>query len=96
MGIQISLYRHIDKSSESIQYEQGQEIIKCGILLKKARRNPFKQWKEKFVIVTVGHLIWFPVDSRGVANGVVAITDYMRKHQREMSRIYFILFNSFG
>lgn len=74
----------VDQSSDPIQYEQGAEILKCGILLKKASHNPFKRWKEKFVIVTVGHLIWFPVDASGVANGVVAITDTMRKQQRVM------------
>ena len=86
-GYQIEYSFHVDKSTDSIQYEQGSEIIKCGILLKKAPRNLFKRWKAKFVIVTVGHLIWFPVDNDSLANGVLAVTDTMRKHQREMSTL---------
>lgn len=75
----------LDKTADPILYEQGAEILKCGILLKKASGNVFKRWKEKFVVVTYGHLIWFPIDPAGIGNGSVAITDKMRKNQHEMS-----------
>ena len=83
---------YLDKTAYPIQFEEGAEIIKCGILLKKASKNPFKRWKQKFVVVTVGHLYWFPIDSSAAANGVVAITEKMRKNRHEMS--ISILFSS--
>ena len=60
-------------------------MLKCGILLKKASNNVFRIWREKYVVVTIGKLLWFPLPSGHLQDCEVLITDKMRKHQREMS-----------
>ena len=59
--------------------------MKCGILKKKASRNPVMHWKEKYVIITIGKLIWLPISSGMREKGDITITDRMRKKQHCMS-----------
>lgn len=59
--------------------------MKCGILKKKASKNPVMHWKEKYVIITIGKLIWLPISSGMREKGDITITDRMRKKQHCMS-----------
>lgn len=69
-----------------MRFEEGAEIIKCGILKKKASKNPINHWQDKYVIITIGKLIWFPLSSSMITKGDIIITDKMRKSQHFMSR----------
>ena len=59
--------------------------MKCGILKKKASKNLVMHWKEKYVIITIGKLIWFPISSGMREKGDITITEKMRKKQHCMS-----------
>ena len=51
----------VDRDATPVRFEEGAEIIKCGILKKKASKNPINHWQDKYVIITIGKLIWFPL-----------------------------------
>ncbi|KAK8817029.1 hypothetical protein WA556_002927, partial [Blastocystis sp. ATCC 50177/Nand II] len=74
----------LDKESAPARFEEGAEILKCGILKKKASKNPVMHWKEKYVIITIGKLIWLPISSGMREKGDITITDRMRKKQHCM------------
>lgn len=80
----LGLLEMLDKHSAPVRLEGGAEVLKCGILLKKASNNVFRIWREKYVVVTIGKLLWFPLPSGHLQDCEVLITDKMRKHQREM------------
>ena len=62
-------------------------MLKCGVLLKKSTHNLFRLWKEKFVIVTIGKIIWFPLPPYRRRAGDITITDAMRAQQHELGTI---------
>lgn len=76
----------VDRDATPVRFEEGAEIIKCGILKKKASKNPINHWQDKYVIITIGKLIWFPLSSSMITKGDIIITDKMRKSQHFMSR----------
>jgi len=76
----------IEINQNPARFEHGAEILKCGILRKKASHPFVSTWNLKYVIVTIGKLIWYPLPPSMLYTGTVVITDKMRKKQHEMSR----------
>lgn len=71
-----------------MRFEQGAEVLKCGVLLKKASHALFRRWREKLVIVTIGKIIWFPLPSYRRRPSDITITDAMRSQQRELGTLF--------
>ena len=89
LGTPVFSVLNVDKDSVPLLFEQGSEILKCGILKKKASHNVFRRWANKYVIITIGKLIWFPLPSGLLLEGDITITERMRKYRHEMGLYLF-------
>lgn len=62
-------------------------MLMCGILRKRAHHFWGTTWKQKYVVVTIGKLIWYPIPPSMTAFGPIVLTEQMKAKKHEMSML---------